>query len=411
MQRMQRFDERDIMFSRLELTPDTPRYDEYYARHPERKQADDAVRNTPIAGLLGHLWSGYDSNEPLSESDLSILHTLETDDAMIDAFKHTADHAPVATQKFTATPEDITPIIKAAAKHYSAALVATLELADHHYYTHHGRPRGLGYGKPVDTSLRYAVIFAVEMDADPISLAPRAEEMLATIGGYRKAAQVGCSLTLYLKSLGYNAFLNADAHYTAPLTPLAHDAGLGQIGRHNLLITREFGPRIRLGAVMTDLPLLSGAPVDLGLVEFCKQCGRCAKACLGQAISPDDPQLIDGRPRWPLIDTACMTAWRKVGSDCGLCIATCPFTHGQPVPADSREWPLRKWGLARAAGRRPSTCLYPLSKLLSQRPQRPTCPPPAKVGTGTSAALRSQSPFSLPRRHRTDCRGISRFCS
>jgi hypothetical protein len=52
--------------------------------------------------------------------------------------------------------------------------------------------------------------------------------------GYLMADFVGCQLVLYLKSLGYNAFLNPMQRCNAPLTRLAWKAGLGQIGRNNL---------------------------------------------------------------------------------------------------------------------------------------------------------------------------------
>ena len=53
-------------------------------------------------------------------------------------------------------------------------------------------------------------------------------------------------------------------HYTAILPPLAVDAGLGEVGRLGYLMTKEFGPRIRLSAVTTNLTLVPDKPVDNG---------------------------------------------------------------------------------------------------------------------------------------------------
>jgi len=54
---------------------------------------------------------------------------------------------------------------------------------------------------------------------------------------------------ILIANLGHEATANHLLHYTAILPPLAVDAGLGEIGRLGYLMTKEFGPRIRLSAV------------------------------------------------------------------------------------------------------------------------------------------------------------------
>ena len=53
-------------------------------------------------------------------------------------------------------------------------------------------------------------------------------------------------------------------------------AGLGEYGCHGLVITKEFGPRVRFGKIFTDLPLSHDRPVKFGVKEFCDMCRRCA---------------------------------------------------------------------------------------------------------------------------------------
>jgi epoxyqueuosine reductase QueG len=57
-------------------------------------------------------------------------------------------------------------------------------------------------------------------------------------------------------------------------------AGLGWLGRHNLLVNRSHGARVRLVTVLTDLPLR----VDGRLDEGCGRCRACIPACPAQAI-------------------------------------------------------------------------------------------------------------------------------
>jgi epoxyqueuosine reductase len=56
----------------------------------------------------------------------------------------------------------------------------------------------------------------------------------------------------------------------------AVSAGLGQIGRSNLLLTGEFGPHQRLGAILTEAPLEPDPSKEYSL---CSGCRRCEEAC------------------------------------------------------------------------------------------------------------------------------------
>jgi epoxyqueuosine reductase QueG len=64
-------------------------------------------------------------------------------------------------------------------------------------------------------------------------------------------------------------------------------AGIGQIGVNNNLITAKHGSRLRIGAVITNAPLVCNEPLAYGVVpDFCKRCGfRCVKACPAKALS------------------------------------------------------------------------------------------------------------------------------
>ena len=111
--------------------------------------------------------------------------------------------------------------------------------------------------------------------------------------------------------------------------------GLGQMGRHGLLITREYGSCVRLCKVFTDLPLAVDQPVEDGLLDFCKGCTRCASACPGEAISFDEKPSYrvvctsnnPGVKRWAVNVDKCYNFWMENGSGCSKCIAACPYTQ------------------------------------------------------------------------------------
>jgi len=57
-------------------------------------------------------------------------------------------------------------------------------------------------------------------------------------------------------------------------------AGLGWQGNSLLIVTPEYGPRVRLATVLTDMPLVPDQP----LRNRCGGCVKCAQACPARAI-------------------------------------------------------------------------------------------------------------------------------
>jgi epoxyqueuosine reductase QueG len=106
-------------------------------------------------------------------------------------------------------------------------------------------------------------------------------------------------------------------------------AGLGWIGKCDLLITEKFGSGIRLGTVLTDMPLETGKPT---LESECGNCRTCFELCPAKAIVGKNWKL--GTKREELYDAfTCRTTARKLSdaiganhSICGICIANCPRT-------------------------------------------------------------------------------------
>ena len=109
------------------------------------------------------------------------------------------------------------------------------------------------------------------------------------------------------------------AHKTA-----ATWAGLGWIGKTALFVSPEFGPRVRLATVFTDLALEAGTPVAEG---GCGTCRRCVDAC--PAGAGRDVTWQAGMPREALYDAkACEAETERhtdLGGVCGVCIAVCPW--------------------------------------------------------------------------------------
>jgi epoxyqueuosine reductase len=144
------------------------------------------------------------------------------------------------------------------------------------------------------------------------------------------------ALAAEMKARGHRAHSLAASHRTDmvnikgdfPHKTAATRAGLGWIGRHCQLITREFGPWIRLGTVFTDLELPCATPIEQ---NFCGRCTLCVEACPAKALKGN--AWHPGIPREELLDVQACDQWKKKhyfqfhkGHNCGICIAACP--HG-----------------------------------------------------------------------------------
>jgi epoxyqueuosine reductase QueG len=97
-------------------------------------------------------------------------------------------------------------------------------------------------------------------------------------------------------------------------------------------MTKAFGPRVRLGAVTTNLPLVPDKPVDIGVEDFCVICKKCATCCPSQSIPSDEQTVVNGTLRWKLNEETCFDYWAKIGTDCNVCMRVCPWSHARTFP-------------------------------------------------------------------------------
>ena len=77
-----------------------------------------------------------------------------------------------------------------------------------------------------------------------ISNAPGIAVTIESSRYYVEAAKIGLVVAEYLRYLGYEARTHMDVNYQLIMPAVAVDAGLGELGRLNLLITRTDGPRV-----------------------------------------------------------------------------------------------------------------------------------------------------------------------
>lgn len=201
----------------------------------------------------------------------------------------------------------------------------------YHYYIIGGRRER--YGMEVKPEHRYGIAFTVEMDYELVSTAPRAGIILESAREYLQSGMLATQLAMTLRNLGYSATTHIDGNYDVICPLVARDAGLGEIGRMGLLITPRLGPRVRIAVVTTDAPLLPDTPVrDNTVIDFCTICAKCARVCPSASIPEGGREEVTGGLRWKIDQESCYTYWCRVGTDCGRCMAVCPYSHpGTPL--------------------------------------------------------------------------------
>jgi len=98
-------------------------------------------------------------------------------------------------------------------------------------------------------------------------------------------------------------------------------AGIGWLGRNNLLVTQEFGSRFRLATILTNMPLKADKP----LVYDCGSCSMCVALCPANAIK-ENPSDFD--------HIACFEKLKEFQKQrlvdqyiCGVCVRACGGKH------------------------------------------------------------------------------------
>lgn len=309
-----RVDERDTMFARADRRPGTSAYDEYYSRRPEFKPVDDGLRALPPR--LGPGGRHYDAElSAEAEEYFNQIDRIEVDEGLA------ADWA-----ERIRTAGDPQAVVKSMLLATGAVAAGATSLDEPFLYTHKGRFDD-EYGTPVELTHGFSLVFLVEMDFDAMQCAPRAVSLRESARQYFRAARIAMTAAAALRAAGHDARPHYDAHYDVILPPLAVRAGLGELGRNNILVADRYGSRVRIGAVTTDMPLVPDRPIDLGVAAFCEICKKCAENCPSRSLSTGEREDVLAVMKWPTDVERCYGYWLRSSTDCGICMAVCPFSH------------------------------------------------------------------------------------
>lgn len=230
-----------------------------------------------------------------------------------------ANHAPIPDN-----PEALSRHIKRLGYFLRADMVGICELPQYAVYSHNRK------GEPIKLNHKYAISILIDQDYDTM-LGSTGYDLISasqSFMSYSVSSFIAVLMAQYIRKLGYSARAHPRGNYQVALPPLLLLAGLGEISRMGDAIVNPFlGARFKAAAVTTDLPLVPDKPIDFGLQEFCRRCGKCSEHCPSKAITNGDKTIYNGYETWKLDVDRCskFRVTNQKGSSCGSCIKVCPW--------------------------------------------------------------------------------------
>ena len=332
---IKQFDQRYTMFSRPMWDPKIKDLLSWVLEkaemdtRPGRTLQDKALELGSRVGVMMHL---FENDRPTPSAVAREIGAILTPERIA---RNTMVSLPKEGEKLEITdPVKLTRDLKKAAIYFGADLVGICKLEKRWIYSH-SFDLGSGEYNPqeVPDTFQYAVVMGYSEEYDMLKYSsttyyPSAEASL----GYSRMAITNAYLSRFIKTLGYEA-MSCSTNDVGMTVPMAMQAGLGDVGRHGLLMTPEYGSAVRISKVLTALPLIPDTPIDFGVTEFWRVCEICADKCPGQAIKHGrrttdaiDESNVPGALKWPVDAKKCIGYWARNGKGCINCVSVCPFT-------------------------------------------------------------------------------------
>ena len=337
---LSRFDEREAAFYSLRFAKEVmggKSWRDRMASVATEKMLNTTSGYTQLDYALNEAsWRSY---HPYNQS--SLMEWSDSPDIRKPIEKDLADRGC----KWEGDPAHNSFVVKRAARYFGAAAVGVAALDESWFYSHDRdglpiifseqvkKPEINLEGRFIPSDLKWVIVMLVAQDRELARYSPSALAGTAVGHGYSRMAEIASKMSVFVRGLGYSAIPMGND--TSLSIPLAVDAGLGEPGRHGLLLNPEYGSLVRICKVLTDLPLDIDRPISFGAAEICRNCTICADSCPARAISFASDTTYEtvcfsnnkGIKRWPVNSWACLKYWANNGTDCGICQAVCPFSR------------------------------------------------------------------------------------
>ncbi len=236
----------------------------------------------------------------------------------------------IGEAKHFKSPKLASELIKKVTRHFGASMVGITKLNPHWCYNHGLRGSKNRGSYEVPKHWEYVIAFGIPHHWEVVNSNPNCG---TSYDAYSRVSITARRLENFIKNLGYPARRHSPMDgYDLIAVPILVEAGLGQQGRHGIVITPETGSNYRAAFVTTNLPLEIDRPIDFGVNTFCQNCKICAEICPSESISfekTNEKMTTRGYRHWEINQTSCYNFWMQSmgGMGCRLCLIACPYSR------------------------------------------------------------------------------------
>jgi predicted flap endonuclease-1-like 5' DNA nuclease/Pyruvate/2-oxoacid:ferredoxin oxidoreductase delta subunit len=172
---------------------------------------------------------------------------------------------------------------------------------------------------------RYAIVVAIRMSEEKIAAAPSIEFGIETAYTTGTLGILVNRFSDRVKELGFDAVPGPSIGGAVDYPSLAWMAGMGEYGRHGMLISPFNGSCQRIAAVFTNLVLpVENSNPHQWVRDFCKSCGKCIRACPCNAIREEPVPTKAGH--YSCVEAGKCLLYLVTHFGCSICVKECPFT-------------------------------------------------------------------------------------
>ncbi|WP_206019507.1 2Fe-2S iron-sulfur cluster-binding protein [Pseudomaricurvus alkylphenolicus] len=224
----------------------------------------------------------------------------------------------------TKDPQRNADNIKAALYFLGADAVGISRCPDWTYYSHDA------LGEPLAPYHKNAISVVIDQGHETMDGAS-GDDWIAcsqSMRAYLRFSLLGGVVAEQIRNLGYSARSHTVMDGEVLQPPLLLLSGLGEVSRIGEVILNPYlGPRLKSGAITTNMPLVHDKPIDFGLQNFCNSCNKCARECPSGAITAGPKTMFNGYEIWKSDSQKCTTyrLTNAAGAMCGRCMKTCPW--------------------------------------------------------------------------------------
>ena len=185
-------------------------------------------------------------------------------------------------------------------------------------------------GAPIDPPHDQAISIIIDQGFETMEGASGDDwiSVAQSMRAYLRFSLLGGVIAKQIRNLGYSAKAHTVMDGEVLQPPLLLLSGLGEVSRIGEVILNPYlGPRLKSGAITTDMPLAHDKPIDFGLQNFCENCNKCARECPSGAITAGPKLMFNGYEIWKSDSQKCATyrISTEGGAMCGRCMKTCPW--------------------------------------------------------------------------------------